>query len=816
MAVVMLLLLLPVCAVPAAAADVEMERGDNQSLPLGEVLAFGGRQWYVLGHNNSNFTANGYMMLLSRERIGNFQSFGANGTYSGSALHTTMLGYAGDPNPADRIVSEKEFSKISPMTVGSLANQYFWPLSVAQAQQIQGLEPSLLQVNAPAYSWWLMNAGATTGAAYVDADGNVVATGQSPTAGSTGVRAGVRLYTNNSILMFSAADGAGSKLQVSAGGTGMTPVASAGVNGVKKMTFIVPDTTYLNLNIPTAELHSRTVKPGATISIPFSDAVTGENRSVSVLITDTDYKPLHYARVSTQASGNARFTIPTTLAEGNYKLRLFNEQINGVNESDFASTPKDITLVVDATKPQVTATAPNDQALVGFTANTLSVTFSEEMDVSTPVTGAVSLNNGATLTNPVWDANNKTIRYTMSGLKYATTHTLSITGFTDAVGNMMNPDTTRTFTVETDDVKPTVVEVAPGIAAVNVPVSTSTLRVKFSEPMNTTLPTGGLVALGGNSVLTNPQWSADGTTVEYDLAGLDYYTTYYYAISGFRDAQNNLMDPILPETGGLWFTTQADTHPPLVTTTAPARGAANVPVDTASVSVTFDERMTATYPVTGSVVLNNGAVLTNPSWSTDERTITYELSGLAHDTTYTYTISGFSDLIGNVMNVDSGRQFSTGGAPAHNVTLTVNKDGAPYTAHGKTFTLRQGGSVLHTGAGTDGTVAFSNVTDGSYQIFDTGVDTGETVLVAGVDAAKTLNYYTVSYTVANAGSASGSTVSASYGGSSIQSGAVVLGGRQLTITAQGAGAASYTYAWAGEGTAGETGATFTRNPLNAT
>ncbi len=143
-------------------------------------------------------------------------------------------------------------------------------------------------------------------------------------------------------------------------------------------------------------------------------------------------------------------------------------------------------------------------------------------------------------------------------------------------------------------------------------------------------------------------------------------------------------------------------------------------------------------------------------------------------------------------------------AQGNTVTLTVNKNAAAYTSHGKTFKLKKTGQSDITGSGTDGTVTFSNVPDGTYDLYDGASDTGVNV-VAGLGAnAATIHYFTVQFAVTDAGDATDSTISAMYNGAQIQSGAEVIGGSVLSITAVGAGASSYTYAWTGTGTSGQT------------
>lgn len=68
----------------------------------------------------------------------------------------------------------------------------------------------------------------------------------------------------------------------------------------------------------------------------------------------------------------------------------------------------------------------------------------------------------------------------------------------------------------------------------------------------------------------------------------------------------------------------------------------------------------------------------------------------------------------------------------------------------------------------------------------------------------TVNYYTVSFSVTDARTASGSTVTAMAGDTAISSGTAILAGKSVVITATGAGATSYTYVWSGRGSNGET------------
>ena len=98
----------------------------------------------------------------------------------------------------------------------------------------------------------------------------------------------------------------------------------------------------------------------ATWSVPvtYSGATTGENEKISALLCK-DGKALYYGPLADAASGeqSVEVSIPAGLAEGEYLLRVFNEQVNGDGMTDYASPFRDITIKVLAagTPPKLTS-----------------------------------------------------------------------------------------------------------------------------------------------------------------------------------------------------------------------------------------------------------------------------------------------------------------------------------------------------------------------------------------------------------------------------------------------------------------------------
>ena len=71
---------------------------------------------------------------------------------------------------------------------------------------------------------------------------------------------------------------------------------------------------------------------------------------------------MYYGRPSAAANGTAIFTVPAGLAAGSYTIKIFNEEVNGDKQTDFASTPVSIALMLDNSEPTIASVTPNVQA----------------------------------------------------------------------------------------------------------------------------------------------------------------------------------------------------------------------------------------------------------------------------------------------------------------------------------------------------------------------------------------------------------------------------------------------------------------------
>ena len=102
---------------------------------------------------------------------------------------------------------------------------------------------------------------------------------------------------------------------------------------------------------------------GDSVQITYSGAETGDKEYVSVLLCDSSDTVLYYGNIAQNSeSGTATVSLPSGLAAGDYKLKVFSEQCNGDYKTDYASSFQTINLKVPLleTTPNATFTAASD------------------------------------------------------------------------------------------------------------------------------------------------------------------------------------------------------------------------------------------------------------------------------------------------------------------------------------------------------------------------------------------------------------------------------------------------------------------------
>ncbi|MDD3269675.1 MAG: S-layer homology domain-containing protein, partial [Syntrophomonadaceae bacterium] len=147
-------------------------------------------------------------------------------------------------------------------------------------------------------------------------------------------------------------------------------------------------------------------------------------------------------------------------------------------------------------------------------------------------------------------------------------------------------------------------------------------------------------------------------------------------------------------------------------------------------------------------------------------------------------------------------------------TINTRTNGSAADVTGS-IELKQDGSTIATASKTDTGIYTASTGNGTYDLYINNADTETDLTINNGANSATINYYTVTYSASIAGTAAGSSISATAGGTAINSGDKVLAGKQIIITAVGTGATSYTYAWSGAGTSGETTAALTIASLSS-
>ena len=197
----------------------------------------------------------------------------------------------------------------------------------------------------------------------------------------------------HSVLFTSAA--AGGKSSGAAGADALTSVSDYTGNEWK-LTLLDENRSFkANVNGYT----SASASAGGSVQISYSDAQTGDNEYVSVLLCDSSDTVLYYGNIAqNSASGTATLNIPSGLTVGNYTLKVFSEQCNGDYKTDYASAFQEISLNVlskEAT-PQAVFTAADDNS--GTLSNVdASMKYSTDGGASwTDITGTTATVTGVT------------------------------------------------------------------------------------------------------------------------------------------------------------------------------------------------------------------------------------------------------------------------------------------------------------------------------------------------------------------------------------------------------------------------------------
>ena len=342
---------------PAAASAADIPEGAPAFALNETVVAFGGREWYVIGDSSGGAASQpGHITLLAKSSFGD--SAFRRGSYTQDDPSWTKYDYDSKyyegsfTNPNDyndstlmRVMNDlagalpsKEAALITARDIGtdgisgdSVNNQKLWPLSRDEYQSMGSISGDPFSNN-----FWLRSPNVST-TACIGSPGGVVNAGGNVSAPFTAVRPALHLNLS-SVLFTSDASGANTKSSATVG-SGLIGAAAPG--GAIKFTM----RDDVNLSLTCLDTATRSVRAGDTVSIDYSGAQTGANNYISCVIVDSGGNIVRYGKLGTAASGTVGFMVPL-LADGSYTIKLFNEECNGDTSTDFASTPIAISMTV--------------------------------------------------------------------------------------------------------------------------------------------------------------------------------------------------------------------------------------------------------------------------------------------------------------------------------------------------------------------------------------------------------------------------------------------------------------------------------------
>ncbi len=356
--------------------------------------------------------------------------------------------------------------------------------------------------------------------------------------------------------------------------------------------------------------------------------------------------------------------------------------------------------LIDTTPPAVVAIDPADGA-TGVATNVLvDVLMSEPIDPSFVSASTVALTrNGTPVTGSfsLADANRRIRFWPIPPLQPGAAHVLTLSGLRDVSGNVRPAPVAIDFTTGAgaDLLSPEVTSLSPIANATDVARSIHPI-VRFSEPLDPMTVTEATVLLRNDtrgiflpvSVLLDP--SRTIVTIEPDEL-LEPGTLHRIQLTGGAAGIADDAGNTLPFGQLFFFTTgdaETDATPPTVVLVSPPDGRTNVPVNTVT-RVRLSEPLDPITINATTVGLAAGATPVPASLALEEGNRVVRItpgSALAPSTTYTLTVDGVGDVVGNVQAAPFTSDFTTSASGTPDTTAPSASVEPPNGATGVSLT----------------------------------------------------------------------------------------------------------------------------------
>ena len=433
--VVMLAQLLPISALAAGIKSGQPTLTVNQS-----KVAFAGYEWWVIGDGASGvYPQAGHITLLSAKpdfskttfRSGQknkgegyskkYSQYGFDyyyadnpdgnqwktpNEYAGSSLHRQITSISERiPAKEREVIRERNFAGggtyDKPSTDGiagpGVSRQKLWPLSEAEWNT---LGDNYIRTYGPYGAiWWLRSPNPKCG---YESRVNISAGHFTNNVIHHDEEVRPALSLNlSSVLFTSAAEGG--KAAAAAGGN---LVAAETPSGTVKFT-MKNGKQKLKLEATT----SQSTQTGNTLAFSYDGATTGNNQYISCVLTDNSGAVKYYGKLADSSkTPKGKLLVPLDgVANGDYTLKIFSEEVNGDYYTDFCSEP--VTMKVNVSNGSGTVSQFGGTLLPAvelnlyvdgeqFTSEKLSIACGEGTAVYNPDTKTLTLNN-ATIDNDI-------------------------------------------------------------------------------------------------------------------------------------------------------------------------------------------------------------------------------------------------------------------------------------------------------------------------------------------------------------------------------------------------------------------------------
>jgi methionine-rich copper-binding protein CopC len=391
------------------------------------------------------------------------------------------------------------------------------------------------------------------------------------------------------------------------------------------------------------------VPVAAAVTATFNEAVTAG--SILFTLKDSGGNPVATTFAYNSSTNTATWT-PTAILKTGMTYTATVSGATDANSNVMASPATWSFTTVAPNIPVVTAETPASGATNVAASSAVTATFNQAVTPASILFTLQDSGGNSIATTFAYNSSTNTATWTpVSPLNNATTYTATVSGATNANGDVMAAPFSWSFTTA---VIPAVTAETPLSGATNVPVAAA-VTAMFNEAVTAASILFTLQDSGGNSIATIFAYNSSTNTATWTpTAILKTGMTYTATVSGATDSNSNVMAAPFS-----WsFSTVAPVIP-VVTSETPISGATNVAV-ASSLSATFNEAVTP-----GSILFTlkdsgGNSIATTFGYNPVTSTATWTpVSPLNTATTYTATVSGATNSNGDVMAAPFSWSFTT-------------------------------------------------------------------------------------------------------------------------------------------------------------